>query len=134
MTSVALRLARALWAPFAVVAVHDGIARLFNHYSILDPGFHFFGGVAGAYCLSTLLRLFPSAPVPSWVRTRTAVVAITFGVALLWEGAEGASDVFLGTHIQEGWLDTGSDLVLGFLGAVIAARLFFRRRRSAAAQ
>ncbi len=134
MTSVVLRLARALWPPFAVVAVHDGIARLFNHYSILDPGFHFFGGVAGAYCLATLLRLFPSVRLASWLRTPTAIVAITFGVALLWEGAEWASDVFLGTHIQEGWLDTGSDLVLGFLGAVLAARLFFWRRESAAAQ
>jgi hypothetical protein len=111
--SLAGWIASVVWAPFAVLAVHGAAAALFGHRTELDPAFHFFGGMAGAQALRRLSRRFDSA---------LAVVTV-LAVALLWELMEFGSDQWLGTHIQRGWLDTGSDIVLGVVGAVASVWL-----------
>lgn len=115
------RWAAAIWPPFAVVALHSVLGWSIGHYAALDPGFHFLGGVAGAYSLGAL------APVlPRLLREPAAIVAVVVAAALLWEAGEWASDVWLGTHIQDSWFDTASDIVLGATGALISVRWFSR--------
>jgi hypothetical protein len=99
------------WAPLAVLVVHQAGVELFGHLTELDPAFHFLGGMAGAHALRRLSRRFHGP---------AAVVAMLV-VALLWELMEFGSDQLRGTHVQRGWLDTGSDIVLGVVGAVVTA-------------
>ena len=46
-------------------------------------------------------------------RSATFVLLVT----LVWEFAEFRSDQ--GTHVQQGFLETGSDIILGLSGAVV---------------
>jgi hypothetical protein len=121
---------RIVWAPVGVVLAHNGLAALIGHHREFDPVFHFLGGVAGAHAVLQGLVLFPRstafAPV---ARPRlVAVIAVAF-VAGLWELGEFASDRVLGSHIQQGWLDTGSDIALGIAGAVVIAMIESTRKR-----
>ena len=128
MTVLAVLL-RAAWPPVAVVGVHSLLGGTIGHYSSLDPGFHFLGGLAGAYALASLWRAFPAGiRLPTGLTPSRAIVALTIGAALLWELGEYASDVFYGTHIQESVVDTVADVALGTLGALIGASLFVRPR------
>ena len=109
------------WAPVGVLVLHFVLAALFGHRRELDPVFHFLGGAAGAYFLLRMLDGYPERLPRAWARngSRTIVFAM-IGVALLWELAEFGSDRVLGSHIQQGPLDTWSDVALGAAGAVAA--------------
>ena len=109
-TSAAGWIVAVAWAPLAVLAAHAGAAAAFGHRLELDPAFHFLGGMAGAHALRRFSRRFEGA----------TVVLAMLGVALLWELKEFSSDRLLGSHIQLGWLDTGSDVILGVVGAAVS--------------
>jgi hypothetical protein len=115
---------RISWAPVAVVLLHLVMAGLIGHRRCLDPVFHFLGGAAGAYATCQALVLVPrlASRVGAGHAKFLAVAAVAI-VAVLWEGAEFASDRLLGSHIQLSRLDTMMDLTLGVGGAVIGAIL-----------
>jgi len=109
------------WALLAVIALHVALSAAAGHRREYDPLFHFFGGVAGAYCL---LRVFKMLRVDLGPLGRpspivSALVAM-FGVVGAWEVVEFASDRVLGTHVQLGSYDTVMDVVLGIAGALCA--------------
>lgn len=110
------------WAPIAVLLLHSALAGLIGHRRGLDPGFHFLGGVAGAYAVCQALVLVPRlASRVAAGHPKLMVVATVAIVAILWECAEFASDRLVGSHIQLGLSDTMMDLALGVGGAVIGA-------------
>ena len=106
--------ALSLCPPAGVVALRALFAAIFGHQRWLDPILHFVGGAAAVYCCSRLLqsafRLQRKSAVP--------LILVTFFI-LLWEIGEFVSDRFIGTHVQHGVLDTGSDIVLGLAGAML---------------
>lgn len=116
------------WPPLAVLAAHAVLTTVAGHQEWLDPLFHFSGGFAGAV---TLWRAFDRLPLPPrWTappRRRVAIVLTMLAVAVGWELMEFASDQLNGTHVQEGPLDTGSDIVLGVAGAVVFVVMASRR-------
>lgn len=122
LTPEASRALSISWAPVAVVLMHLVMAGLIGHRRDLDPVFHFLGGVAGAYAACQALVLVPrlASRVGAGHAKFLAVAAVAI-VAVLWEGAEFASDRLLGSHIQLSRLDTTIDLALGIGGAVIGA-------------
>jgi hypothetical protein len=127
--SFAARSWSVVWPPFAVVAGHSLLAVPFGHRTELDPIFHFLGGVAGALSLWRALELSQATRFNA-PRTRSiAILVVMLAVVLLWELAEFGSDRFRGTHIQRGWLDTGSDIVLGLIGAAVTVSILTRAAR-----
>lgn len=128
LRTLGVRAVQIVWAPLAVVALHGFLALCFGHRTSLDPGFHFLGGVAGAYAVSQAIVRIPWNPLQAAVPYRGAVaVVVTVGAALVWEGIEFVSDRLLGTHVQMGPSDTLWDLGLGTAGAIAAAALLTRR-------
>jgi hypothetical protein len=97
-----------LWAPAAVIALVPVAAHL---QSTIDLWWlmHIFGGAALAFYFSRWMPL----------------VALSFACtgALAWEAGEFALDQVAGTTLQQGNLDTMSDLLLSVCGA--AAYLSF---------
>ena len=113
-----------LWAPVAVVILHSILAGLIGHRRGLDPGFHFLGGVAGAFAFCQALVLIPRLTSRfAAVNARLLAVVAVAIVAVLWECAEFASDRLFGSHIQLDQWDTMVDLALGVGGAMIGAIL-----------
>jgi hypothetical protein len=126
-----MRAWKVIWPPLAVVALHAMVAAVFGHRLALDPAFHVFGGVAGAYCVSEGLLQFPRLfPVRTTVNRQLVAVSVVCAVALLWEFAEFTSDTLFGTLIQLGSRDTLTDLALGAAGASVCALMMFWRERS----
>ena len=119
------------WAPLAVVATHAILSRAIGHHREFDPWFHFLGGAAGAHALLRAFTAFPAMlrPIAKWPRGWTVLLLVT-GAVLLWELGEFANDRLFGTHVQQGTLDTGSDIVLGIAGALAVVRVagIVRRR------
>jgi hypothetical protein len=116
--SLLKRIWAAAWAPLLVVAAHSALAAAIGHRRQYDPGFHFAGGVAGAYCLLRLLNLFrPELRLLSRSNPLFVVVVPMFMVVVVWEGVEFGSDRLLGTRVQLGTEDTTIDMLLGVLGA-----------------
>jgi hypothetical protein len=123
------RLWLAGWAPLLVVAVHSALAAALGHQRQYDPGFHFAGGAAGAYCLLRAFNLFRAELGPfSRSHPFLVVMALMFAVVAVWEGLEFGSDRLLGTRVQAGLEDTTMDMVLGVLGAssILAVASFTR--------
>jgi hypothetical protein len=120
-SSVTRRVWAVAWPPLSVLVLHSSLAVVFGHHRSLDPLFHFLGGVAGATSLWTCLDAFRlmARLFPPWDR-RILSVLVMVGVVIGWELAEFGSDRLLGSHIQHGPLDTGSDIALGLIGAAAA--------------
>jgi|CXWL01.1.fsa_nt_gi hypothetical protein len=130
-SSFVKRLGPIAWAPPAVFLGHALAAALFGHEPYVDTASHFLGGAAMAHFLDRLPRLAPARlGSPSPFLRRFAVVGGATIVALLWELAELASDLFLGTRIQLSAANTLRDLTLGLAGAICVATLFPERARS----
>ena|SRR2546423_906898 len=108
-------LREALWAPAAIVALNVIVAWL------PDPGelwslLHFLGGAAAAFCVFQIARLaMPQLRVLRYV----LAFALACSTALAWEFAEFAIDQVAGTVLQEGLVDTMSDLLLSVCGAAL---------------
>lgn len=78
-----------------------------------------------AHFLDRLPRLAPEKlGRPSHLVRRLAVIGGATVVALGWELAELAADVFLGMHIQTSAANTLRDLALGLSGAVAVGLLW----------
>ena len=116
MTLTIGRLLReALWAPAAIVALNVVVAWL------PDPGYlwsllHFLGGAAAAFCVFQIARI--AAPELRVLRYVLAF-ALACSAALAWECAEFAIDQLADTLLQEGLVDTMSDLLLSVCGAAL---------------
>ena len=116
MTLTIGRLLReALWAPAAIVALNVIVAWL------PDPGYlwsllHFLGGAAAAFCVFQIARI--AAPELRVLRYVLAF-ALACSAALAWECAEFAIDQVADTLLQEGLVDTMSDLLLSVCGAAL---------------
>ena len=105
-----------------MVLAHAAVTAIFGHQRWLDPVFHFLGGAAVFYTIDRLLRLFAG------VRRPKLALALVVVPVLLWELVEFLSDRYLGTLVQQGALDTGSDVVLGLGGAVVGFLVFCSSR------
>lgn len=110
------------WAPFAVLAVSFPVAAM-PFAEAVYPALHLLGGMALAYFFRRAVRLVYGA----WPPLLSSLVAFSLACtgALAWEIAEFASDFLFGTTLQEGLLDTMTDLILAAAGA--AAWLALRR-------
>jgi hypothetical protein len=111
------------WAPLAVLGVSFPIAAM-PFAEVVYPVLHLLGGMALAYFFRRAVHLVHRA----WPPLASSLVAFALACtgALAWEIAEFAVDFLFATSLQEGLLDTMTDLVLAAAGA--AAWLALRRR------
>jgi hypothetical protein len=118
----ALDILRGAWAPLVVVLVSFPIAAT-RYAESAYPVLHLLGGAALAYFFRRAVRLVHRG----WPPGLSSLVALALACtgALAWEFAEFASDFVFGTTLQEGLLDTMTDLILAAAGA--AAWLALRR-------
>jgi len=109
------------WAPLAVLLVSFPIAAAPFAESVY-PVLHLLGGAALGYFFRRVVRL-----VHAWPPVLSSLVAFSLActTALAWEIFEFAVDFIFGTTLQEGLLDTMTDLILAAAGA--AAWLALRR-------
>ena len=110
------------WAPLAVLLASFPFANTRfaeSAYSLL----HLLGGVALAWFFRRAVRIVHRG----WPPGLSSLVAFALACtgALAWEIAEFAIDFVFGTKLQEGLLDTMTDLILAAAGA--AAWLALRR-------
>ena len=114
---------KAAWAP-ALVIIFRWLARELHIRKQLDHVIHFSGGLAICYFIYQCINiaLFYVGDLRTWVRYLLIFTA-SCTVALFWEFAELASDLFFGTHIQHNVLETLWDLVYGTLGATVTLTL-----------
>ncbi len=117
-----VRILRGGWAPLAVLLLSFPLAAI----PYAQPGYsvlHVLGGVALAYFARRAVRVVHGG----WPRVLSSVVAFALACtgALAWEIGEFAIDFVFGTTLQEGLLDTMTDLILSAGGA--AAWLAVRR-------
>ena len=108
-------LRRMAWAPLAVLILAWCIGRT-RIAPDLWSSLHLLGGAALAFfflgCIDVLSATHPLA-------RHVAAFAFACTGALAWELMEFALDQLFGTHLQEGLLDTMSDLMLGVCGAAL---------------
>ncbi len=115
-------IARGGWAPLAVLLASFPFAN--TRYA--EPAYsvlHLLGGAALAWFFRRAVRIAHGG----WPPGLSSLVAFALACtgALAWEIAEFASDFLFGTTLQEGLLDTMTDLILAAAGA--AAWLALRR-------
>lgn len=112
-----IRLLReALWAPAAVVLLAFVLGRL----PAVDLWWlmHVAGGAAVAFCYLRLTALVGRRYGLAHAGVRYVVAfALACSTALAWELAEFAVDETTGSDLQEGLMDTMSDLMLSVCGA-----------------
>ncbi|HEX4926433.1 MAG TPA: hypothetical protein VFV74_00385 [Burkholderiales bacterium] len=108
------RLAAGAWAPVVVVLVSFPLSSAPFAESIY-PVLHIAGGAALAYFFRRTVRLFYTG----WPPLLSSLVAFSLACtgALAWEIAEFGIDFVFGTTLQEGLLDTMTDLILACAGA-----------------
>jgi hypothetical protein len=118
-------LLKAGWAPIAVMLLHAAVAS--TRWRVpLDFTIHFLGGISIAFFSFHAIDCFKkflgeTTTLLSYVLSFTA--ACTVGV--FWELGEFASDVYLGTHIQQSIRETMSDLIADVSGATLSLLLIF---------
>ncbi len=117
-----IEISRGGWAPLAVLLASFPFANTRyaeSAYSVL----HLLGGAALAWFFRRALRILHRG----WPPGLSSLVAFALACtgALAWEIAEFAIDFVFGTKLQEGLLDTMTDLILAAAGA--AAWLALRR-------
>jgi hypothetical protein len=112
-----IRLLReALWAPAAVALA----AFILGRVPAIDPWWllHVVGGAAVAFCYLRLGLLAGPRYGLSHAGVRYVVAfALACSTALAWELGEFAVDETTGSDLQEGLMDTMSDLMLSVCGA-----------------
>ena len=128
---------RAIWAPIAVLVLHEALGRWIGHEPYVDPIMHFAGGAAAAFFFRYAgSRADGLLGAPSPLALDLLAFGLTCSVALGWEFAEFASDIFRETRFQLTVAETMRDLMLGTLGGglyLVAARLIrslLSRRRA----
>ena len=105
----------AWWAPLAVLLLAWCIGRTHIAHEIWWL-FHVVGGIALAgFFLAGIDALRVVHPVARYV----VAFALACSGALGWELMEFAVDQLSGTHLQEGLVDTMSDLMLSVCGAAV---------------
>jgi hypothetical protein len=110
------------WAPLTVLLVSFPLASM-PFAERAYPLLHLLGGAALAYFFRRAVR----SAYTGWPPVLSSLVAFSLACtgALAWEIAEFAIDFLAGTKLQEGLLDTMTDLILAGGGA--AAWLTLRR-------
>ena|SRR5689334_22032254 len=109
-------LREALWAPVAVALVAFVLGRV----PAIDPWWlvHVVGGAAVAFSYLRLAALAGGRYGLAHAGVRYLVAfALACSTALAWELAEFAVDETTGSDLQEGLMDTMSDLMLSVCGA-----------------
>jgi hypothetical protein len=112
------------WAPVLVFLVHlplDYGLHAYRRWPPIDIPMHLAGGVSVAFfVLRSLQSIRPAGGMPlrSTALERLLIVGATASVAVLWELAEIASDMYLGTQLVRGTGDTAKDLAIGIGGAL----------------
>lgn len=104
------------WAPLAVLLASFPLAATPYAESAYPP-LHLLGGMALAYFFRRAVRLAHLG----WPPGLSSLVAFALACtgALAWEIAEFAIDFVFGTTLQEGLLDTMTDLILAASGAAV---------------
>ena len=122
----------AAWPALTVLVAHALLGKLFGHEPVVDPVMHVLGGVAFAYLVIGLIRLFPewSGQVRPLILYLLAF-GLTSSAAIVWELAEFLSDIYLGTKTHTSIASTLRDLFNGLLGALalVAAHWLWSRSR-----
>jgi hypothetical protein len=113
-TRLLKRMAAGAWAPVVVVLVSFPLSSAPFAESVY-PVLHIAGGAALAYFFRRAVRL----AYTGWPPLLSSLVAFSLACtgALAWEIAEFAIDFVFGTTLQEGLLDTMTDLILACSGA-----------------
>lgn len=110
-------LREALWAPLLILTAAVGLGPVLAAQDLWWL-MHVFGGAAVAFCYLRAIDI--AGPLLGELRISARyVLAFTAAcsTALAWEMLEFTSDQFFGTALQEGLMDTMSDLMLGVAGA-----------------
>jgi hypothetical protein len=120
---------KAGWAPLAVFLFHAAIAP--TRWRVpLDFTIHFLGGASIAffffYAIDSFKRIFGEMSQLT-LHLLSFTAACTMG--MFWELGEFASDICLGTHIQQNVHETMSDLIADISGATISLLCVFLVRR-----
>jgi hypothetical protein len=110
-------LREALWAPLLIVLASLALGRVLAAQDLWWL-MHVLGGAAVAFCYLRATRIAGALLGDLRIGTRY-VLAFTAAcsTALAWEMLEFTSDQFFGTDLQEGEMDTMSDLLLSVAGA-----------------
>jgi hypothetical protein len=115
-------LRKASWAPLAVLLGHAIAGKVFGHEPYVDPVMHFFGGAAIAYFFYYSLQImYRESGFASRLTILCIAVSLACNAALFWEFGEFVSDRVFGTNVQRDLMNTMRDLILGALGASVAA-------------
>jgi hypothetical protein len=104
------------WAPAAVLLVSFPVAATPFAESVY-PVLHLLGGAALGYFFRRAVRLVHTG----WPPMVSSLIAFSLActTALAWEIFEFAVDFLFGTTLQEGLLDTMTDLILAASGAAV---------------
>jgi hypothetical protein len=98
----------------------------------LDIPMHLIGGASIAWVAWTFLTEATHAKsiyvLPRWL-TVAAIIGAVAMVGIVWEWAEFIVDVFRGSHLQGGIVDTMKDLFDDLLGGTVAAVMLTRPRK-----
>jgi len=107
------RLVQPAWAPLAVFALSFGVGQL-SFARDVWWAFHVMGGASLAFFFLHVIDVLRAVhPVARYV----VAFSLACTVALGWELAEFALDQLFRTTLQEGLLDTMSDLMFAVCGA-----------------
>ncbi len=119
---------KALWAPVIVFIFYVTVLMTPNVSDFLpswwDSAVHFVGGMAICFLFHAASKA-PHSEKFLGRHTRFSLfvllVALTALAAVLWEIAEWADDVFMGTGVQVTVTDTICDLFMGLVGGSLVA-------------
>lgn len=123
------------WAPASVFLLSLMLGNIFHAYESipgLDKTVHLAGGMAIAHFFAiSIHHLQRSVGAIPGNRQLVIAMALTFFVALAWEGIELIGDASLNMRMHRGLTDTLLDILFGLLGALIL--LFFRADKQSSA-
>ena len=115
-----------IMAPF-LVDVSGNTVDLYDSVDWWDNANHFFNWMLLLWGCGLLLRLIWTGPTWALVLTITGLGAI---LAVGWEIGEWYTFIRRGTELDGAYEDTLSDELLGTLGALVAALIVGRRRKT----
>ena len=122
--------------PAAVFLSHLTVARSLHLYSLfpnIDIPFHFLGGLSIAYTSAKILSYLEEEKLIGRLNAilfTVLLISITATAAVLWEFMEFTGDQLFHTNIQVSLANTMQDQLMGILGSLTLAFLYWKKRQT----